>query len=83
MYCYLGNSLRIHIPTYLVFAIPARAMIAIQEAFGVSKNWMGDPCAPKAFAWEGLDCTDPSTGISRITTLYVSVIYEIKKEKNE
>jgi hypothetical protein len=54
-------------------------MIAIQEAFGVSKNWMGDPCAPKAFAWEGLDCTDPSTGIPRITALYVSDISEIKK----
>jgi len=56
-------------------------MIAIQEAFGVSKNWMGDPCAPKTFAWEGLDCTDPPTGIPRITALYVSVIFDIKKEK--
>ncbi|CAD6251868.1 unnamed protein product [Miscanthus lutarioriparius] len=50
----------------------ARAMIAIQEAFGVSKNWMGDPCAPKTFAWEGLDCTDPPTGIPRITALNLS-----------
>jgi len=81
MYCYLGNSLLIRIHVFLVFAIPARAMIAIQEAFGVCKNWMGDPCAPKAFAWEGLDCTDPPTGIPRITALYVSVIFDIKKEK--
>jgi hypothetical protein len=52
-------------------------MIAIQEAYVVSKNWMGDPCAPKAFAWEGLDCTtDPPTGTPRITALYVSDIFE-------
>ncbi|XP_035814979.1 probable LRR receptor-like serine/threonine-protein kinase At1g05700 isoform X3 [Zea mays] len=51
----------------------AKAMIAIQEAYVVSKNWMGDPCAPKAFAWEGLDCTtDPPTGTPRITALNLS-----------
>ncbi|CAL4890004.1 unnamed protein product [Urochloa decumbens] len=50
----------------------ARAMMAIQEFFGVSKNWMGDPCAPKAFAWEGLNCTYPPAGLSRITALNLS-----------
>nr|XP_034590141.1 probable LRR receptor-like serine/threonine-protein kinase At1g05700 isoform X2 [Setaria viridis]XP_034590149.1 probable LRR receptor-like serine/threonine-protein kinase At1g05700 isoform X2 [Setaria viridis] len=50
----------------------ARAMMAIQETFGVSKNWMGDPCAPKAFAWEGLNCTYPPAGLSRITALNLS-----------
>uniref|UniRef100_K3YPU5 non-specific serine/threonine protein kinase n=1 Tax=Setaria italica TaxID=4555 RepID=K3YPU5_SETIT len=50
----------------------ARAMMAIQETFGVSKNWMGDPCAPKAFAWEGLNCTYPRAGLSRITALNLS-----------
>ncbi|KAF8677018.1 hypothetical protein HU200_046475 [Digitaria exilis] len=52
--------------------IPARAMMAIQETFGVSKNWMGDPCAPKDFAWEGLNCTYPPAGLSRITALNLS-----------
>jgi hypothetical protein len=68
----------IYVPTFLVFSVvPAKAMIAIQEAYVVSKNWMGDPCAPKAFAWEGLDCTtDPPTGTPRITALYVSDIFE-------
>ncbi|KAG2648550.1 hypothetical protein PVAP13_1NG022500 [Panicum virgatum] len=50
----------------------ARAMMAIQETFGVSKNWMGDPCSPKAFAWEGLNCTYPPVGFSRITALNLS-----------
>ncbi|XP_062218218.1 putative leucine-rich repeat receptor-like protein kinase At2g19210 isoform X2 [Phragmites australis] len=50
----------------------ARAMMTIQENFGVKKNWMGDPCAPKAFAWEGLNCTYPPAGFSRITALNLS-----------
>ncbi|CAL4890003.1 unnamed protein product [Urochloa decumbens] len=50
----------------------ARAMMAIQETFGVSKNWMGDPCAPKAFAWEGLNCSYPPAGLPRITALNLS-----------
>ncbi|RLM80585.1 putative LRR receptor-like serine/threonine-protein kinase [Panicum miliaceum] len=50
----------------------ARAMMAIQETFGVSKNWMGDPGSPKAFAWEGLNCTYPPAGLSRITALNLS-----------
>jgi len=49
--------------------MPARAMMAIQGTFGVSKNWMGDPCSPRAFAWEGLNCTYPPVGFSRITAL--------------
>ncbi|RCV05469.1 hypothetical protein SETIT_1G087000v2 [Setaria italica] len=50
----------------------ARTMMAIQETFGVSKNWIGDPCAPKAFAWEGLNCTYPPVGLPRITALDLS-----------
>ncbi|RLN07294.1 hypothetical protein C2845_PM11G14540 [Panicum miliaceum] len=33
---------------------------------------MGDPCSPKAFAWEGLNCTYPPAGLSRITALNLS-----------
>jgi hypothetical protein len=46
---------------------PARAMMAIQENFGVKNNWMGDPCAPKSFAWGGLNCSYSSGYPSRIT----------------
>ncbi|PUZ74077.1 hypothetical protein GQ55_1G036000 [Panicum hallii var. hallii] len=59
---------------YLIkpISLNPRAMMAIQETFGVSKNWMGDPCSPKAFAWEGLNCTYPPAGLSRITALNLS-----------
>ncbi|KAL6629161.1 hypothetical protein ACP70R_028926 [Stipagrostis hirtigluma subsp. patula] len=50
----------------------AKAMMAIQENFDVKKNWMGDPCAPKAFSWDGLNCTYPPAGLSRIIALNLS-----------
>ncbi|GJM90217.1 hypothetical protein PR202_ga06475 [Eleusine coracana subsp. coracana] len=50
----------------------ATAMMAIQEHFNVKKNWMGDPCAPKAFSWIGLNCTYPSSSLSRVKALDLS-----------
>uniref|UniRef100_A0ACD5V7N3 Uncharacterized protein n=1 Tax=Avena sativa TaxID=4498 RepID=A0ACD5V7N3_AVESA len=50
----------------------AKAMMAIQETFGVIKNWMGDPCTPKAFIWRGLKCSYPAGDPSNITALNLS-----------
>uniref|UniRef100_A0ACD5Z6S1 Uncharacterized protein n=1 Tax=Avena sativa TaxID=4498 RepID=A0ACD5Z6S1_AVESA len=50
----------------------AKAMMAIQETFGVIKNWMGDPCTPKAFIWRGLKCSYPPGDPSNITALNLS-----------
>ncbi|VAI55442.1 unnamed protein product [Triticum turgidum subsp. durum] len=50
----------------------ARAMMAIQDNFGVVKNWMGDPCTPKAFIWRGLNCSYPSASPSEIMGLNLS-----------
>ncbi|XP_073008266.1 putative leucine-rich repeat receptor-like serine/threonine-protein kinase At2g19230 [Typha latifolia] len=33
------------------------AMLAIKEAYKVKKNWMGDPCFPKQYGWDGLSCS--------------------------
>lgn len=41
----------------------------VQQNYDVKKNWMGDPCAPKAFAWEGLNCSYPPADSSKITSL--------------
>ncbi|XP_037473241.1 leucine-rich repeat receptor-like serine/threonine-protein kinase At2g14510 [Triticum dicoccoides] len=32
------------------------AMTTIRDMYQMKKNWMGDPCAPKNFAWNGLHC---------------------------
>ncbi|CAL5092943.1 unnamed protein product [Urochloa decumbens] len=50
----------------------AKAMMMIRTTYGLKKNWMGDPCAPKAFAWDGLNCSYPSSGPAWITTLRLS-----------
>uniref|UniRef100_A0A0E0EMX2 Protein kinase domain-containing protein n=1 Tax=Oryza meridionalis TaxID=40149 RepID=A0A0E0EMX2_9ORYZ len=50
----------------------AKAMMAIRDKFGLKKNWVGDPCAPEAFSWDGLNCSYSSTGPARITALDLS-----------
>ncbi|CAL9764343.1 unnamed protein product [Musa acuminata subsp. burmannicoides] len=42
------------------------AMVAIKGTYAVKRNWMGDPCMPKAYAWDGLNCTVDVAGVSRI-----------------
>ncbi|MED6186518.1 hypothetical protein PIB30_067415 [Stylosanthes scabra] len=48
----------------------ADAMRNIKRAYKVSKNWQGDPCAPIAYTWDGLNCT--SIGTLKITSLNLS-----------
>ncbi|KAG8069773.1 hypothetical protein GUJ93_ZPchr0006g43628 [Zizania palustris] len=50
----------------------AKAMIEVQQNYNVNKNWMGDPCSPKSFAWEGLNCSYPPADSSKITSLNLS-----------
>ncbi|KAF3445139.1 hypothetical protein FNV43_RR14832 [Rhamnella rubrinervis] len=49
---------------------------ALESKYGVKKNLQGDPCAPKAYIWEGLNCSydghDQSHGSARITSLNLS-----------
>ncbi|TVU20527.1 hypothetical protein EJB05_36740, partial [Eragrostis curvula] len=33
------------------------AITAVKANYRVQKNWMGDPCAPKTLAWDGLTCS--------------------------
>nr|XP_048319484.1 probable LRR receptor-like serine/threonine-protein kinase At1g05700 [Ziziphus jujuba var. spinosa] len=32
-------------------------IINVKKKYGVKRNWQGDPCAPKAYIWEGLNCS--------------------------
>ncbi|AET01560.2 LRR receptor-like kinase [Medicago truncatula] len=45
----------------------------IKNAYGVTRNWQGDPCAPVNYMWEGLNCsTDDDNNPPRITSLNLS-----------
>ncbi|TVU49677.1 hypothetical protein EJB05_01003, partial [Eragrostis curvula] len=50
----------------------AKAMMTICETYSMKKNWMGDPCAPKSFAWDGLNCSYPSSGSASVIALLLS-----------
>ncbi|XP_072952218.1 probable LRR receptor-like serine/threonine-protein kinase At1g51880 [Typha angustifolia] len=47
------------------------AMLAIKAAYKVKKNWMGDPCFPKQYVWDGITCSNGGND-SRIIALNLS-----------
>ncbi|KQJ86233.1 hypothetical protein BRADI_4g04126v3 [Brachypodium distachyon] len=49
--------------------VDAEAMMTIRTTYALKKNWIGDPCAPKDFAWHGLNCSYPSSGSAQIKAL--------------
>ncbi|KAK7255507.1 hypothetical protein RIF29_28920 [Crotalaria pallida] len=48
------------------------AIINIKKAYGVDRNWQGDPCTPRAYMWEGLNCSSDDNNPPRITSLNLS-----------
>ncbi|XP_059638956.1 senescence-induced receptor-like serine/threonine-protein kinase [Cornus florida] len=53
--------------------IDVSAILGIKSTYGVKRNWQGDPCAPEAFLWVGLTCSN-NDGFNppRITSLNLS-----------
>ncbi|KAJ1390948.1 Malectin-like carbohydrate-binding domain [Sesbania bispinosa] len=48
------------------------AITNIKKGYGVARNWQGDPCAPVAYMWEGLNCSFDDNNPPRITSLNLS-----------
>ncbi|KAF0915189.1 hypothetical protein E2562_034149 [Oryza meyeriana var. granulata] len=48
------------------------AIMAIKYEYGIKKNWMGDPCFPPEFAWEGVQCSNDGDRTMRIISLDLS-----------
>ncbi|RDX71291.1 LRR receptor-like serine/threonine-protein kinase IOS1, partial [Mucuna pruriens] len=48
------------------------AITTIKSVYGVTRDWQGDPCAPVAYLWDGLNCTFRGNESPRITTLDLS-----------
>ncbi|GAU24776.1 hypothetical protein TSUD_356050 [Trifolium subterraneum] len=44
----------------------------IKNAYGVARNWQGDPCGPLKYMWEGLNCSIDGYVPPRITSLNLS-----------
>ncbi|KAL2332312.1 hypothetical protein Fmac_019893 [Flemingia macrophylla] len=48
------------------------AITSIESVYEVTRDWRGDPCAPVAYLWYGLNCSYPANDFPRITTLNLS-----------
>ncbi|XP_072952174.1 putative leucine-rich repeat receptor-like serine/threonine-protein kinase At2g19230 [Typha angustifolia] len=46
-------------------------MLAIKAEYKLKKNWMGDPCFPKTYVWDGITCSNGGND-SRIIALNLS-----------
>ncbi|KAJ3704097.1 hypothetical protein LUZ61_007802 [Rhynchospora tenuis] len=42
---------------------------AIKSEYQIKRDWYGDPCAPKSYAWDGLNCSYAVSSSPRITVL--------------
>lgn len=54
---------------FLFIILSVGAMMTIKTKYPVNRNWVGDPCLPVGFAWDGLNCTYNTRGVSRIIAL--------------
>uniref|UniRef100_A0A8R7UIM9 non-specific serine/threonine protein kinase n=1 Tax=Triticum urartu TaxID=4572 RepID=A0A8R7UIM9_TRIUA len=64
--------LRIPHNTPRTFSEDFDAMMAIKLEYGVRKNWMGDPCFPDKYRWNGVKCSDVTDNTTRIISLDLS-----------
>jgi hypothetical protein len=55
--------------TISVFCMLVDAIMAIKNEYGVKKNWMGDPCFPTDYTWDGVKCGNTIGNTTRITSL--------------
>uniref|UniRef100_A0A0E0II28 Protein kinase domain-containing protein n=2 Tax=Oryza TaxID=4527 RepID=A0A0E0II28_ORYNI len=54
------------------FPVDFETIMAIKLEYGIKKNWMGDPCFPVKFAWEGVKCSNSSSNTARIISFFNS-----------
>ncbi|XP_050231695.1 LRR receptor-like serine/threonine-protein kinase IOS1 [Mercurialis annua] len=50
------------------------AITNIKSSYGIKRNWQGDPCTPRAYLWEGLNCSYIGNNVPRIISLNLSSI---------
>ncbi|MQM03796.1 hypothetical protein Taro_036596 [Colocasia esculenta] len=48
------------------------AMEDIKRFYKVTRNWMGDPCAPENFRWDGVNCSYEASSPPRVIHLNLS-----------
>lgn len=65
----LPLSTQTYIHSDRTFSAQVDAIMAIKFEYGVKKNWMGDPCFPTIYAWNGVKCSNTGGNTTRIKSL--------------
>ncbi|XP_031268682.1 putative leucine-rich repeat receptor-like protein kinase At2g19210 [Pistacia vera] len=59
-------------PQLLTDQQDVNAIIKIKSMYGVNTSWQGDPCSPKNYLWQGLNCSYDDYSAPRIISLNLS-----------
>ncbi|KAL7594089.1 hypothetical protein Lser_V15G32920 [Lactuca serriola] len=54
------------------FSKDVNAIESIKTTYKVNKNWVGDPCGPKNYSWEGVRCNYTNSNPPRIISINLS-----------
>ncbi|GAU49776.1 hypothetical protein TSUD_141660 [Trifolium subterraneum] len=54
------------------FEDDVEAITVVKESYRVQRNWVGDPCEPKNYTWDGLKCNYSTSLPPRIVSLNLS-----------
>ena len=57
----------------LSIEISVDAIMNIKAVYQIKRNWMGDPCLPVNYSWNGLNCSYPDSSAPTIISLWVSI----------
>ncbi|KAJ0007269.1 hypothetical protein Pint_30159 [Pistacia integerrima] len=57
---------------YAYVQLLVNAVTKIKSMYGVNKSWQGDPCVPKDYLWQGLNCSYDDYSPPRIISLNLS-----------
>ncbi|KAG5059017.1 hypothetical protein JHK87_000046 [Glycine soja] len=70
------NAVEIYVARQLdalaTFEEDVDAILSIKENYRIQRNWVGDPCEPKNYSWEGLKCNYSTSLPPRIISLNMS-----------
>ncbi|XP_076921825.1 putative LRR receptor-like serine/threonine-protein kinase At4g29180 [Bidens hawaiensis] len=57
---------------FATFGLDVDAVKNIRTTYKINRNWVGDPCGPKNYSWEGIICNYTGSNPPRITSVNLS-----------
>ncbi|KAF3780397.1 hypothetical protein EJ110_NYTH39344 [Nymphaea thermarum] len=57
---------------YTTYSQDTDALVKIKDSYNLKKNWVGDPCLPQGYFWDGLNCSFSNPAAPRVISLDLS-----------